>query len=94
MPELGRLAEEGAEADRHDGRDRAVAEDDLVDRAGRHGDGAGHGVLGNAHRGEVCLEQDFAGSDGRLHDYDESRFAVPLGFGDFGFMAEGRHNRK
>ena len=70
MPELRRLAEEGAEADGPDGSDRTVAEDDLVDRAGCHPDGAGHGVLGNPHRGEVFLEQNFAGCDGRVHGYD------------------------
>lgn len=70
VPELGRLVEERTEADGHDGGDRAVAEDDLVDRAGRHADGAGHGVLGNPHGGEVFLKQDFAGCDGRVHAYD------------------------
>ena len=70
MPELGSLAEKGSEADGHDGSDRAVAEDDLVDRAGCHPDGAGHGVLGNPHRGEIFLEQDFSGCDGWVHAYD------------------------
>ena len=70
MPELGSLAEKGSETDGHDRSDRAVAEDDLVDRAGRHADGAGHGVLRNPHRGEVFLEQDFSGCDGRVHAYD------------------------
>ena len=70
MPELGALAEEGAEADGHDRRDRAVAEDDLVDRARRDADGAGHGVLGNTHRDEVFLEQDFTRCNRRVHGHN------------------------
>ena len=66
VPELRGLAEKGAEAKRHDRRDRTVAEDDLVDRTRCHADGAGHGVLGNRHRSEVFLQQDFAGCDGRV----------------------------
>lgn len=70
VPELGGLAEEGSEADGHDGRDRTLAEDNLVDRAGRNADGAGHGILGNSHRSEVFLQQDFTGRDGRVHGYN------------------------
>ena len=70
VPELGVLAEEGAEADGHDGGDGTVAQHDLVDRAGRNTHGAGHGVLRNPHRGEIFLKQDFAGGDGWVHGYD------------------------
>ena len=66
VPELRRLVEEGAKADGHDGRDRPMPEHNLVDRTGSHADGAGHGVLGNPHRREVFLQQDFTGSDGRV----------------------------
>ena len=61
VPELRRLAEKGPEADGHDRSDGSVPQDDLVDRAGCYADGAGRGVLGNPHRIEVFLEQDFAG---------------------------------
>jgi hypothetical protein len=71
------LAEEGAEADGHDGRNRAVAEDDLVDRARCHANGASHGVLGNPHRGEVFLQQDFAGCE------------LAINFEDFGLHGTG-----
>ena len=70
MPKLGGLAEEGSEADGHYRRDRAVAQHDLVDCAGCHTDGTGHGVLGNPHRSEIFLQQDFTGCDGRVHAYD------------------------
>jgi hypothetical protein len=45
MPEAFRLAEEGSEPDGHGRGDGAFAKDDFVDGAGRHADGAGHGVL-------------------------------------------------
>lgn len=70
MPELGRLAKEGTEADGHGGGDRALAEHDFVDRAWRHTDGPGHGILGNAHRRQVLLEQDFPGCDRLGHGYN------------------------
>ena len=70
VPELGRLAEKRSEADGHDGGDGAVPKDDLVDRAGRNADGAGHGILGNPHRSEVFLQQNFTGCDGRVHGYN------------------------
>lgn len=45
VPELGGLAEEGAEADRHGRGDGAFAEHDLVDGSWSHTDAAGYGVL-------------------------------------------------
>ena len=44
-PELRCLAEKGSEADGHDRSDGSVPQHDLIDRAGRHADGAGRGVL-------------------------------------------------
>jgi len=70
VPELGGLAEEGTEADGHDGSNRSVAEHDLVDRARGDSDSAGHGVLRNSHRREVFLEQDFTGCNRRVHGYN------------------------
>lgn len=83
MPELGGLAEEGTEADRHGGRDCPSAQDDLVDGAGRHADGAGHGVLRNTHREQVFFEEDFAGCNGRAECHNEMR--NPLNFCDQGY---------
>ena len=70
VPELWRLTEKGPEADGHDRSDGSVPQHDLVNRAGCDADGAGHGVLGNSHRSEVFLEQNFARRDGRVHGYD------------------------
>lgn len=67
VPEGVGLAEEDAEADRHGRSDGAFAEHDLVDRPRRHADGAGHGVLGDAHGLKVFLQQDFTGGDGSFH---------------------------
>ena len=67
IPEVFGLPEEGAEADRHGRGDRAAAEDDFVDGARRHIDGAGHGILRDSHGFEVFLQQDFSGRDGRVH---------------------------
>lgn len=58
MPEGVGLAEEGSQADGHGRGDGAFAVDDLFDRLGRDADGACHRVLGDAHGGEVFLEED------------------------------------
>lgn len=70
VPEFGGLAEKGTKADRHGGRDGALTENDLVNGAGRHAKGAGHGVLRNTHRQQVFFEEDFAGSDWRVHSHN------------------------
>jgi hypothetical protein len=38
------------------------------------GEGAGHGILGNAHGLEIFLQKDFAGSDGSFHGYNAWRY--------------------
>lgn len=68
VPEGVGLAEEDAEADGHGGSDGSLAEHDLVDRARRHTDGAGHRVLRDAHGLEILLQQDLPRSDGSLHE--------------------------
>jgi len=67
VPEFSGLAEESPEADGHGGGDGAAGVDDLVDCARGDADGAGHGVLGDAHGNEVFLQKDFAGCDGWIH---------------------------
>lgn len=67
VPEFGGLAEECSEADGHGGRDRAAGVNDLVDGARGDADGAGHGVLGDAHGIEVFFQKNFAGCDGWIH---------------------------
>lgn len=87
VPEGVGLAEEDAETDGHGRGDGALAEHDLVDRPGRHADGAGHGILGNAHGLEVFLQQYFAGSDGSVHGCNVWRHSIAsmvIHDGDFG----------
>lgn len=67
VPESVRLAEEGAKADGHGRGDGAFAEDDLIDGAGRHADGTGHGVLRDSEWLEILLQQDFTGGNGCFH---------------------------
>ena len=67
VPECVGLAEEDAEADGHGWSDGPLAEDDLVDPPQRHADGAGHGVLRDAHGLEIFFQQDLAGGDGSFH---------------------------
>ena len=74
VPEGVGLSEEGTEADGHGRGDRSLAEHDLVDRPRRHADGAGHGVLGNAHGIEILLKQDLAGCDGSFHGCNVWRY--------------------
>lgn len=70
MPETLGLAEEGAEADGHGRGDGPAPQNDFVDGAGRHSDGAGHGVLGDSHGLEIFLQQDLSGCNGRVHGYN------------------------
>ena len=67
VPELRGLAEERAKADRHRGGDGPFAQHDLVDCPGGHADGPGHGILGEAHGGQILLQQDFSGCDRWIH---------------------------
>ncbi|SVC94848.1 uncharacterized protein METZ01_LOCUS347702 [marine metagenome] len=70
VPKVLGLTKEDAEADGHGGSDGAPAKDDFVDGAGSDADGAGHGVLGNAHGAEVFLQKNFSGCDWWVHDYN------------------------
>lgn len=56
MPEGVGLGEEGSKADGYGRGFGALAVDDLVDRSWGDPDGACHGVLVNAHGGEVFFE--------------------------------------
>ena len=70
VPEFRGLAEEDSKADGHGGRDGTAGVDNLVDGTGRDADGAGHGVLGDAHGNQVLLQEDLAGCDGWIHGYN------------------------
>ena len=74
VPEGVGLAEKNAEADRHCRSDGPLVKHDLVDRPRRHADGAGHGVLRDAHGLEIVLQQDFAGGDGHFYGYNVWRY--------------------
>ncbi len=74
VPEGIGLAEEDTETDRHGRSDRALAEDDFIDRTGRNSDGAGHSVLRDAHGLEIFLQKNFTGSDGMFHGYNVWRY--------------------
>src|SRR5882762_11056452 len=60
QPESFRRAEEGCQPQCRIGRDRALAQDDLVDPAWRHPDRAGKRVLADSHRIQKFLEQHLA----------------------------------
>src|ERR1035437_10214413 len=74
MPEFRGLSEEGTKADGHGGRCGSAGVDNLVNGTGRDADGAGHGVLGNAHGNQVFLQKDLAGCDGWIHGYNVLRY--------------------
>ena len=63
LPKALGLAEERSKTNGHGRGDGALAEENLIDGAWRHLDGAGHGVLGNPHGIEIFLQQDFSGCD-------------------------------
>lgn len=75
VPEGVGLAEKDTEADGHGWGDGALAEHDLVDCPWRHADGAGHGILRDAHGLEIFLQQDLAGSDGSVHGCNVWRYS-------------------
>lgn len=70
VPELGRLGEEGTETDGHGRGDGALAENDLVNGSRCHADGAGHGILRDAHGLKVFLQKYLTGGDGRVHAHN------------------------
>ena len=67
VPELVRLAEKGAEANRHGRRNRPPAMYNLIDGARSNPYRAAHGVLGNPHRLEVFLKQNFTWCNRSAH---------------------------
>ena len=66
-PELCALFEKIAEFQGQLGRDASAAEHDFIDAAGTNTEGAGQGVLGNAHGFEVVFKENFTGGDGGFH---------------------------
>ena len=67
VPELVRLTEEGAEANRHDRRDRPPAMYDFVNCARSNADRAAHRILRDSHRPEVFLKKNLTRCNLSIH---------------------------
>ena len=70
MPKVWGLVKKRSKANRHGRGDGAFTQYNFVDGTWSHTNGPGHRILRDTHGLQVFFEQDFAGRDGSIHDYN------------------------